>query len=312
METLEERVMKNVIVIDRQTGKKEKETVMAKGLIMFLYGNSPLSKLLAPLCHTFLSRSSGFSKLCGLYQKSRLSRSCILPFIKKYDVNQNEFKDPVSSFKSFNDFFIRTLKAQARPIDSSPFTATCPADGRYLCFQNLKTIETFWIKGKQFNLNTFIQNPRLAAQFTGGSMVIARLCPSDYHRFHFPVSGTPSQAQLINGPLFSVNPLALKKNFLILQENKRMVTLIESPQFGSVAFIEIGATNVGSIVQTYKSKTAHSKGDEKGYFSFGGSCVVLLFEKGKIALDHDLCQNTLQGFETKALMGQSLGKSFEL
>jgi phosphatidylserine decarboxylase len=117
----------------------------------------------------------------------------------------------------------------------------------------------------------------------------------------------PTTAQLINGPLFSVNPIALYKNFLILQENKRMITLINSDKFGQVSYIEIGATNVGSIHQTYKANSPLHKGDEKGYFSFGGSCVVLLFEKGKIQLDHDLCENTLKGFETKTFMGQSLG-----
>lgn len=301
--------MKEVIVINRQTSKKEKEKIMGHSLITFLYGHTLSSKLFAPLLHLCLSKTHLVSKLVGLYQSSKFSQKSIKKFIHSYGVDQKEFEKPVSSYASFNDFFIRCLKKSARPIDQKASVAVCPADGRYLCFQNIDDIQTFWIKGKKFQLKTFLNDAKLDKHFRGGSMVIARLCPSDYHRFHFPVSGLAFKPQLINGPLYSVNPIALFKNFLILQENKRSITLIDSDHFGKVAYVEIGATNVGSIHQTFTANAPCHKGEEKGYFSFGGSCVVLLFEKGKIKLDEDLCQNTKKGFETKALMGQSLGST---
>ena len=138
-------------------------------------------------------------------------------------------------------------------------------------------------------------------------MAIARLCPSDYHRFHFPCDGIPAKPRLINGLLYSVNPIALKKNVSILSENKRMITEIETDHFGTVLYIEIGATSVGSIRQTYTPDLKVKKGDEKGYFEFGGSCIALLFEKGRVTFDADLTANTQKGIETKANFGETLG-----
>lgn len=301
--------MKDVIVVDRKTGKKEKEKIMGHSMIMFLYGSSFFSKIFSPILHIFVSHFHLVSKLYGCYQKTPLSKKNITTFIESYRIDASEFEKSVDQFQSFNDFFIRHLKKKARPIESRVNHATCPADGRYLCFQNINQVKGFWIKGKKFDLKTFLNDSKLEKLYRDGSMVIARLCPSDYHRFHFPVSGIAQKPKLINGALFSVNPIALYKNFLILQENKRVITLIDSDYFGTVAYVEIGATNVGSIHQTYHEGSTIHKGDEKGFFSFGGSCVVLLFEKGKIELDDDLCENTLKGFETKALVGQSLGKT---
>jgi len=300
--------MDDVIVVNRRTKKKEKEKIMGHLFIHALYSPSLFSRFLAPILYPVFCRFHGFSYLYGVYQRLPLSRMHIVPFIKKFKVDSKEFTSPVQAFKNFNDFFTRKLKPKARPIDSHIHTAICPADGRYLCFQKMDQIHEFWIKGRAFSLTSFLKDPKLAAFYKEGSLVIARLCPSDYHRFHFPITGLTKKPKLINGALFSVNPIALIKNFLILQENKRMVTVMDSDQFGRVTMVEIGATNVGSIHQTFKTGQPIHKGNEKGYFSFGGSCIVLLFEKGRIELDEDLCQNTLRGFETLALMGQSLGK----
>lgn len=301
--------MKDVVVIDRKTKKKHKEKIMGHSMILALYGSSFFSKILAPFLKLAFCRWHFFSQLVGLYQRSRFSKKAILPFIKAYEVNEKEFLDPVSSFKSFNDFFIRKLKASSRKIDTDIRIAICPADARYLCFQHIDAVQKFWVKGKEFDLKTFLNCSKLAKKYHNGTMVIARLCPSDYHRFHFPISGVAKDTKKINGFLFSVNPIALFKNFLILQENKREVTEIRSDFFGDVCMIEIGATNVGTIHQTFAKNHVIHKGDEKGYFSFGGSCVVLLFEKGQIAIDEDLLENTLKGFETYIQMGDRLGSS---
>ena len=140
-------------------------------------------------------------------------------------------------------------------------------------------------------------------------MVMARLAPADYHRFHFPCNCTPSKAHLITGPLYSVNPIALRKNIEYLTENKRMITELKTHLFGTILAIEVGATFVGSIVQTFEPEKHYAKGDEKGYFEFGGSCILLLFEPARIQLDQDLIENTHQGLETLGQMGQSLGRA---
>src|SRR5690606_30751449 len=139
--------MKDVIVIDRQTGKKEKEKIMGHSMIRFFYGTSLLSKLCAPLLHYLCCHFHGFSKMYGIIQKKGFSQKQILPFIHKYNIDAKEFEQPIAVFNNFNEFFTRKLKAQSRPIDPNIHHAVCPADGRYLCFQNLEAVKDFWIKG---------------------------------------------------------------------------------------------------------------------------------------------------------------------
>jgi phosphatidylserine decarboxylase len=187
--------------------------------------------------------------------------------------------------------------------------AVLPADGRHLAFQNVEAAAGFYAKGQKFDLKAFLGDEALAAKFAGGSLLISRLCPVDYHRFHFPVAGQPGEPRLINGYLYSVSPIALQRNLAYLWENKRMVTLVESPVFGTVAVCEIGATMVGSIVQTHVPGRAVAKGEEKGLFKFGGSCVVTIFQPGRIRLDADLVEQTAAGLEVYARMGERLGEA---
>jgi phosphatidylserine decarboxylase len=147
----------------------------------------------------------------------------------------------------------------------------------------------------------------LAQKFAGGSMVISRLCPVDYHRFHFPVAGVPGEARVINGWLYSVSPIALRRQVRYLVENKRAISVMESPAFGTVVVLEVGATNVGSIQQSFVPGRAVEKGDEKGLFAFGGSCVITLFQRGKIRFDADLTEERSEPMEIYAKMGDRLG-----
>ncbi|MGE4169074.1 MAG: phosphatidylserine decarboxylase [Candidatus Babeliales bacterium] len=152
-------------------------------------------------------------------------------------------------------------------------------------------------------------NASLAQEFQGGSMVLARLCPSDYHRFHFPCDCLPGPTKLINGWLYSVNPLAVKRNIHSLTQNKRTLCELRTPLFGRVLYMEIGATNVGSIQETYTPNQWQTKGAEKGYFEFGGSALILLFAKNTIQFDSDLLAATENKLEIRCLLGQSMGKS---
>jgi phosphatidylserine decarboxylase len=133
--------------------------------------------------------------------------------------------------------------------------------------------------------------------------LLFRLAPTDYHRFHFPVSGKLSGITKIQGNYYSVNPIALRKRIKIFCENKREYQIIKSPVFGNVIMVEIGATMVGSIVHTFHGKMA-VKGDESGYFQFGGSSIILLFQPGKIKIDSDLLNDTQKHLETSVRVGQ--------
>ncbi len=247
------------------------------------------------------------SRYYGMRMNWRFSAQKILPFIVQYNLDVDEFAKKPYAFKTFNQFFYRALKPGTRPIAEGDRVAALPADGRHLAFQNGDAADGFYAKGQRFSLESFLGDAALAAEFAGGSLLISRLCPVDYHRFHFPVSGRPGEPRLINGALYSVSPVALRRNLAYLWENKRMVTLVDSPVFGRVAVCEIGATMVGTISQTFVPGRAVAKGDEKGLFMFGGSCVVTIFQPGKIKFDADLLEHSAQQREVYAKMGERLG-----
>ena len=290
--------------IDRKTGEQQTEKVYGHRPLALLYGDGFFSKIFYYTLLPLLAHLPHFSRIYGWMQKRGASRKKIAPFIRDYGIDATEFEP--ADYRSFNDFFIRKLKPSCRPIDPRPEVATLPADGRYLAYSRF---DRFFVKGQEFSLESFLQNPAYAKAFEKGSMLIARLCPVDYHRFHFPCDGVARKPHLINGPLYSVNPIALKKRIQILSENKRVITEIDSERFGTVLYVEVGATAVGTIRQTFTPERGVRKGEEKGYFEFGGSCLVLLFEEGRIQFDRDLVENTRRGFETFARFGESLGRS---
>jgi phosphatidylserine decarboxylase len=290
--------MTEIQYINRETKKIETEKVWKEGFLKFLYGKKPGANLFL----TLFAKSAFVSSIVGLYQKSFLSKKNIKPFIDNYTIDAKEFQK--QTFTSFNDFFIRKLKPECRPIAKE--AAIIPADGRYLFFKNVSECPYLNIKGEKYNLGDLLQDEPLAKQFKGGTAIIARLCPTDYHRFHFPIDCTPSTPKLINGYHFSVNPIALKRMPSIFFQNKRVLTMLKSKKFGNVAMIEVGATSVGTIKQTFTPNKAVKKGDEKGYFSFGGSSLILLFPKGKLHLKEDLLQ---QNLEIRCLFGQALSNS---
>lgn len=294
--------MSEIRYIDRASGKVEVEKVYGLFFIKLLYGRHPGYWLSHPV-----SQWPFFSRLYGILQKMSFSRKKILPFIRKYQIDSSEFLDPIDSFTSFNDFFIRKLKLSARPI-AKDSQIVLPADARYLFYPQIHLSDGFLVKGKKFLLPKLLQDEELAKRYEQGSMLIARLCPVDYHRFHFPCECVPSPAKEIPGHLYSVNPLALKRNIEILTQNKRMITHLETERFGTILYIEVGATYVGTITQTYTPGERVLKGAEKGYFAFGGSCLILLFEPWKIQFDQDLVDASARGLEIRGLLGQSLGR----
>lgn len=295
--------MENVEYFNRYTGKVEREEIYGEGFLRWVYGN-PLGKL---SLEGFVKRAL-FSKWYGGRMSTPESRSRVRPFIEKYRLNAAEFADSPESYQTFNEFFYRKLKPGARPIVADADAAVFPADGRHLGFQNVDEAEGFFVKGAKFTLEKLCGNRDLAERYKGGAMVLSRLCPVDYHRYHFPVSGTPSRPTMINGPLYSVNPIALRKRIEILAENKRAYTEIDSPEFGKVLMFEVGATCVGSFEYTYSPGVPMQKGAEKGYFKFGGSETITLFEPRRIKLADDLVENARMGRELYARMGDLMGR----
>lgn len=284
--------------IDRNSGQIREEKVFGEKAIAFITKEGWWHRFFLVL----VAKLPLFSALYGLWQKAPWTKSKIKNFIDSYQVDHSEFEKRVDEFASFNDFFIRKLKVEARPIAASD--AVIPADGRYRFFENFSQAPGIVVKGQKFSLETLLQDEELADRYREGSVVLGRLCPVDYHRFHFPCDGIPASSKLINGYWFSVNPAALKKNIHILSQNKRVYCLLETERLGTVLLMEVGATNVGSIIQTYEPGRPACRGDEKGYFSFGASALVILFEPGVIKFSDDLLGHDL---EVYCRMGESLG-----
>lgn len=293
--------MDDIVYFDRYRKTTCTEKVYGDKALRWTYGT-----LAGRLALNLLVKRLVFSRWYGWRMDQPASAQKIAPFIQQYGLDPTEFLRDVSDFRSFNEFFYRELKPTARPIDSDPRSIVFPADGRHLCVPDLSRADGLFVKGQMFSLSQLLQDDALTQQYARGSLLLSRLCPVDYHRFHFPLAGVPGQARLINGPLYSVNPIALCQNIHILATNKRTITELKTEQFGTVLLLEIGATCVGSICQTYQPGTSVSKGSEKGYFRFGGSSTITIFEPGRVQFDQDLIENSRQQRELYARIGDHL------
>ena len=287
---------------NRHSHALETEEVYGEGFLRWSYGN-PLGKL---ALNTFVKRPF-FSKWYGRRMNTPKSAKRVLPFIKKYGLNPADFLEHPESYQNFNEFFYRKLKPTARPIDPDPTSVVFPADGRHLGFENASAIAGVFVKGQKFDLTTLLGDATLAKRYASGTLILSRLCPVDYHRFHFPVAGIPTTTREIKGPLFSVNPIALRQKLAYLWTNKRTITHLKTEHFGTVLCLEIGATCVGTIAQTFQPNTTVNKGSEKGYFAFGGSSTITIFEPNTVKLENDLTSHSEKGTELYARIGSRMG-----
>lgn len=260
------------------------------------------------------------SVIMGMYENSKLSLRRIPFFIDQYDIKMDDYE--AQNFKSFNEFFIRKFKAGKRPFKESPNTFCAGAEARYLAFENISANTRVKVKGIELSIaelfGTTKEAQAAARDFDGGTVIIARLCPVDYHRFHFPCDGEVISQYRVPGVLHSVNPVALAAEPEVFLVNERQVCLFQNSVFGKVAMIEVGALGVGKIIQSYFSdvdagnlnRTKFVKGAEKGYFLFGGSTVIWVLQKGALSLSADLLKNSTSTdiLETWIPLGDELGE----
>lgn len=290
-------------IYNRKNNTYETENVAGENYINWTY-SSPIGKSLLEL----LIKKKFFSKVYGSYCDTSLSKKKIGPFIKDFNIDMNISKQNISDFNSFNDFFIRTLHSDARPIDTNENILPSPGDGRLLAFTNISIKNLVQVKGITYSLSELIGDDKIAKEYEGGICLVLRLCPTDYHRFHFVDSGIPLENHFIKGNYYSVNPIALERVAKLYCQNKREWSLFKSDNFGDIIHVEVGATCVGTIEQSYTKNIKVNKGDEKGYFKFGGSTTILFFKKDIIEIDEDILDQSALGFETQVLMGETIGK----
>lgn len=215
----------------------------------------------------------------------------------------SDYPRPAESYTSFNDFFTRTIKPDARRINANTQALVSPADSKLYAIENVSSQATFFIKQKPFDLPSFLGERSLADQFQNSSMLIFRLAPYDYHRFHFPCDCTPTAPKRINGVLDSVNPLVYKQNIQPLTTNERLLISLATKEYGQMLMVAVGAMFVGKIVTTYTPDKRYKKGAEAGFFAFGGSTIVLLVKNPGFTMLKTFVDHSLQGLETEVKMG---------
>jgi len=287
---------------NRKENKYEIEKVAGEKYLNWSYG-SPVGKGLVEL----LLKKKLFSKLYGYYCDTKISSRKIPDFIETFNIDMSVYDKTYDKHSSFNEFFIRTLNLNGRTIHKNNNVLISPCDGKLYAYENINLNNLVQVKGFTYSLKELIQDNKIYNLYEGGTCLIFRLCPTDYHRFHFVDDGVCSDTTKINGHYYSVNPVALKNVKKLFCQNKREWSIFHSNNFSDVIYMEVGATCVGSIIQNYTPNSKIKKGEEKGYFKFGGSTVILFFKKDIVEINEELLNQTQLGFETSVYMGEEIG-----
>lgn len=285
--------------INRATKELVTERPPGEDLLRFLYGNPVGEALVLPI-----AKRKFISDWYGKKMDSPSSVSRIEPFVSSLNIDMSESEKQIDEFTSFNDFFYRKLKPGARKIEEG---LVSPGDGKLLVFEKASEVNSFFVKGERFTLEQFLEDEKLAEEYKEAAMAILRLAPNDYHRYHFPYPGIPSPCHEIGKDYYSVSPISLERKFTkVFTKNKREICRLKTAGKGEMLIIPVGATMVGSLNSTFTPDSPVQKGEEMGYFAFGGSTIVLLFDSGKFTFDKDLIENTRNHFETAVRMGEKI------
>lgn len=281
-----------------RSGKVVESTGNQGRLLGLLYGSAfgraVLRVLISPVV----------SKAAGCFLSSRLSVGLIRPFVRKNGIDLTQFEP--ARYRSYNEFFSRKIRAGLRPIDREPLHLIAPCDSK-LTVLPITSESRFLLKNTLYTLPDLLKNKTLAASYAGGYAMIFRLTVDDYHRYCYVDDGEKEGNVRIPGVLHTVNPIA-NDVYPIYKENAREYSVLHSRHFGRVLMMEVGALLVGKIVNHHGAAPV-CRGQEKGYFEFGGSTVVLLLEKDKAVIDGDLLENSRQNIETVVRMGEKIGRA---
>lgn len=245
-------------------------------------------------------------RVCRYFGKRYNSkRSCrkIKKYIKKHGIDMSCFAD--EEYDSFNAFFTRRIKPEYRPFDMAPTALVSPCDGKMSAYRITDDLQ-FNVKGFDYTVDALLKNSELASEFRGGTCLVIRLSETDYHRYHFFDGGVASGNNYIHGTLHSVQPVALGKRRVFI-ENCREVTVLDTDNFGKAVQVEVGAMLIGRIVNAVK-EGRFERGEQKGMFEFGGSTVILLLRDGAAKLDDEFFENTAANKETVVKLGEKIGE----
>ena len=211
---------------------------------------------------------------------------------------------PPRRYRSFNDFFTRTILPEKRPVDPRPEILVAPCDGRLTVYP-VKEDSRFTVKGVPYTLPQLLRDPALAG--SGGTLLLFRLSVSDYHRYIWSLDGIPEAYTRIPGVYHTVHPTAAAAR-AIYRENTREYSLQHTDRFGDVAVMEVGALLVGRI-ENHPLSGRVARGQEKGFFAYGGSTILMLLEPGRVKVDQDLLDRSRRDQETPVRLGQAIGRA---
>ena len=287
---------------DRETGRITEEPLLHNGAQRWIYRHA--------VAHWLFDRLANNAAFCSYYgrvQNSVKSREKIAEFVAEYGIDATEFERPIHSYESFNAFFTRHLRDGARSFAGDADLLCAPSDGKVLVYPDLDPGACIPVKGASLPIVSLLGSESAARPFLDGSALIVRLAPYDYHRYHFPDAGAAGPARPVPGRYHVVNPIGLGRVPDAFLRNKRSITELNSEGFGRIAYVEVGGFTVGTIVQTYEPGPVQ-RGQEKGYFQYGGSTLVLLFQKGALTFDDDLVRDSAEGLEVHVKAGTHLGR----
>lgn len=283
------------LTVDRE-GRIEKENSIQDRLLEVLYAHRPGRMLL------WLLIRPSVSGMVGKLLDSGISRLMIRPFIKSHLIHMNEYEP--KKYSSYNDFFKRRIRPEARSIEMKPGDFISPCDSR-LSVYRINGQERFQVKHAVYTLGSLLRDKKLAAKYTGGYVWIFRLCVEDYHHYIYVDNGRELMRRRISGVLHTVNPAAGER-IPIYKENTREYALIKTENFGEVIQMEVGALLVGRI-ENQKAADIVKRGQEKGNFAFGGSTVIMITREGRAWPDQDILEHSRRGIETKVKLGEKVG-----
>lgn len=281
-------------IYDRKTKKYYEETQTDGVLLNFLY-NTPVGRILLKILINPI-----ISKIGGLYNDSLISKLKIEKFIKSNNIDMTDYKE--QEYKNFNEFFIREIKERKRPLSKNKNSFISPADSKLLVYNITNDLKLF-IKGSTYTLNELVNNEEDLSAYKNGLCLVFRLCVDDYHHYCYPDNGFLIKKNFIKGKLHTVR--SISKDYKIYKVNQREYSILKTDNFDEIIYIEVGAMMVGKIVNLNKGK--FTKGEEKGYFKFGGSTVVVLLKDNVVNIDKDILENSKKDIETKVRYHETIG-----
>ncbi len=265
-------------------------------ILSFFYDTLLGRVLLKPLVRPWVSKFGGW------VLSTRASRVFIAPFVRTSGIDMTQYEK--AKYATFNDFFSRKIRPECRSIDREARHLISPCDSKLTAYP-IEPDGVFTVKHTPYTLPSLLRDASLASRFAGGTCLIFRLAVDDYHRYCYIADGEKGENVHLSGVFHTVCPIA-NDHFPIFKENTREYTLLQTDAFGEVLVMEVGALMVGKIVNHHGAKRV-SRGEEKGFFQFGGSTIVLLLEKDAVALDADILENSRNGFETVVKFGERIG-----